>query len=148
MGHSAGAQLAALLAYDSKYLLAAGADRAALRAFVGLSGPYALAPDDPVLNSIFAPPYTSRDWQPVQQVTAQAPVTLLLHGLADKRVYSTHTQQLHDALVARGVQVEMELYPGASHADTIQGFSLFKRRRAPTLERVLRFLKQVVPFEQ
>jgi dipeptidyl aminopeptidase/acylaminoacyl peptidase len=55
------------------------------------------------------------------------------------------TQQLHDALSAQGDHVEMELYPRASHADTIQGFSAFRRSRAPTLERVLRFLREVMP---
>ncbi len=93
-------------------------------------------------------PYTSRDWQSVQ-VDARAPPTLLLHGRADQRVYYvSHTQQLHDALLAQGAHVEMELYAGAAHADTVQGFSAFRRHRAPTLERVLLFLQQRVPLDR
>jgi acetyl esterase/lipase len=53
------------------------------------------------------------------------------------------TRQLRDALAAKGVSVEMELYEGGSHADTVAGFSVFKRKRVPSLERVVAFIRRV-----
>ena len=144
MGHSAGAHLAAMLALDPHYLEDVGASRSSIRALVGLSGPYALVPDDDSLRAIFAPPFTSADWQPLQHVDAQAPPTLLLDGLEDQRVSVAQTRALRDALVKLGVEVDMALYPGVSHSDTIAAFSKWARGRAPTLDRTTQFIDRVV----
>ena len=143
MGHSAGAHMAAMLALAQTYLVAAGATGKDIVGFVGLSGPYVLDPDTEVLRTIFSSPYQPADWQPVRFAAAHAPPALLLHGLEDHRVLPLQTRQLRDALVFRGVSVEMELYEGVSHADTIAGFSVFERSRIPTLERVVRFVRGV-----
>jgi len=111
--------------------------------FVGLSGPYVLEPDTAVLRTIFASPYRQADWQPVQYANSKAPPVLLLHGLDDERVKFLETRQLRDALIARGVSVEMELYEGGSHADTVAGFSVFRRERVPTLQRVVDFVRRI-----
>ena len=140
MGHSAGAFIAALLAYEPRYLADAGVDRGALRAVIGLSGPYALVPDDDSLSTIFSRPFTPRDWQPVQHVDRLAPPTLLLDGLDDRRVNPIQTRNLHDALLAHSVPVEMELYAGVSHTDTIAGFAKWGRHRSPSLDRVARYI--------
>src|SRR4051812_38680783 len=58
-GHSAGAWLAAMLAYD-------GATK--VRGFIGLSGPYALNPTEEQYRVIFTAPYTIDDWQPMRRV--------------------------------------------------------------------------------
>jgi acetyl esterase/lipase len=143
MGHSAGAHLAAMLALDARYLAAAGADRSGIRALVGLSGPYALVPNDDTLRAIFGPPFTSADWQPVQHVDARAPPTLLLDGLEDQLVSVDQTRELRDALVKHGVAVDTALYPGVSHSDTIAAFSRWVRGRAPTLDRTTQFINRV-----
>jgi dipeptidyl aminopeptidase/acylaminoacyl peptidase len=143
MGHSAGAHEAALLTLAPKYLAAAGASSADIVGLVGLSGPYVLEPDTKALRTIFSPPYESSDWQPVRFVHPQAPPTLLLHGLEDQRVLPQQTRQFRDALTAYGVSVEMELYKGASHADTIAAFSVFEPTRMPELERIIGFIRNV-----
>jgi acetyl esterase/lipase len=143
MGHSAGAHIAAMLAVEPSYLAAAGADKSHIAALVGLSGPYVLEPDTKVLRTIFSLPYQRSDWQPVQHVNFGAPPTLLLHGLDDHRVLPVQAREFHDALVAHGVRVEMELYSGKSHIDTIAGFSAFRRQSVPTLARTVRFLRSL-----
>ncbi len=143
MGHSAGAHQAAMLALAPKYLAAAGAALTDIVGLVGLSGPYVLEPDTAVLRTIFSSPYQRSDWQPVQYVSAHAPPALLLHGLDDTRVKPEQTRQLRDALAARGANVEMELYEGGGHADTVAGFSVFERKRMPSFERVVEFVRRV-----
>jgi len=140
MGHSAGAHLAATLAIEPRYLARAGADRRAIAGWVGLSGPYALDPDTDELRTIFSAPYVLADWQPVRHVTGDAPPALLLHGEDDRRVYARQAIELRDALVSHGVRVDLELYPGRGHSDTIASFARLARGRTPALEQSVRFV--------
>jgi acetyl esterase/lipase len=110
MGHSAGAQIATLLAYDSRYL-----ERVAVHA----------------------------DWQPLAFATMRSPPTLLIHGLGDDVVRSSHAQRLRDALDAAGASVEMELYAQAGHAATVSSFAWLAPSRLPVLERSIQFIRSV-----
>lgn len=139
-GHSAGAHMAAMLAVQPARLVSAGADTAAIRGLIGLSGPYALQPNSRTLNAIFAPPYAPADWQPVAQVTAAAPPALLLHGAADELVQPAQSERFAAALRAAGVPVELEIYPRRRHADTVAALSEPARSRAPVLAAIRRFV--------
>ncbi len=145
MGHSVGAHLAAMLAYEPDYLRAAGGRRQWIRAFVGLSGLYAPVPESDVFRQIIPPPYRSDDWQPLWHVDNEAPPSLLLHGLEDRLVNPRETVRLRNALVRHGVHVEMELYSGRSHADTVAAFSPLARRRLPALNSAARFIDRLRP---
>jgi acetyl esterase/lipase len=140
MGHSAGAWLAAMLAYDSRYLAAAGGQRGWIDGLIGLSGPYALAPDTAQLHAIFAPPYSAADWQPVRFVNAASPPALLLHGQDDHVVAVRHTESLSAALRGAGVAVTTRLYEHRTHADTIAALALLARGRAPVLAQIAAFI--------
>lgn len=140
MGHSAGAHTAAYLALNHEFLARRGAKPEWIVGLVGLSGPYVLAPNTRSLNRIFAAPWGESDWQPLRFVDAQAPPTFLAHGLSDDVVSVAQTQKLRDALEARGVRVETELYPDTGHAATIAGFSKAARGSAPTLDQAVAFL--------
>jgi acetyl esterase/lipase len=143
MGHSAGAHMAAFLAYNSEFLAKAGARPEWIRGLVGLSGPYALEPNSDVLNAIFASPYTMADWQPIRFVSGHSPPTLLFHGQPDTVVTERHTEVLRDALLSHHVRVDANLLPGRSHADTVAAFALGARHRAPVLEKSVRFIESV-----
>jgi acetyl esterase/lipase len=145
MGHSVGAHLAAMLAYQPEYLRAAGGSRRWIRGFVGLSGIYAPVPETEIFRQIIPPPYRSNDWQPLWHVNSEAPPSLLLHGLEDRLVNPQETVRLRNALVRHGVDVEMELYSGRSHADTVAAFSPMARRRAPALNSAARFIDRLRP---
>lgn len=143
MGHSAGAHMAAFLAYQPELLRAAGADPAAIRGFIGLSGPYVLEPNTDILNTIFAPPHTVQDWQPARFVQPGAPPTLLFHGLKDRVVDPKQTIELADRLRMAGTAVETVMVPKRGHADTVAAFAWAARGRAPVLEKSVEFVKRV-----
>jgi acetyl esterase/lipase len=143
MGHSAGGHEAAFLAYDHKLLQKVGARPEWIVGLVGLSGPYALAPDTEILNTIFASPYTEAEWQPVRFVTSQSPPTLLVHCTADDVVSIRHAEKLRDVLQTNQVRVETQFYPEKDHSDTVAGFSVLARGRAPVLDHSVSFIESV-----
>ena len=143
MGHSAGGHEAAFLAYDRQLLQKVGARPEWIVGLVGLSGPYALAPDTEILNTIFASPYTEAEWQPVRFVTPQSPPTLLVHGTADDVVSIKHAEKLRDVLQANRVRVETQFYPDKNHSDTVAAFSVLARGRAPVLDQSVSFIESL-----
>jgi len=143
MGHSAGAHIAAFVAFNHAFDERAGADPKSIVGLVGLSGPYALVPDTPTLHATFPAPYTNADWQPVQFVDAHSPPTLLLHGLDDKEVRPRHTLALNEALLREHIRVEMKLYRHGRHGDTVAPFALLARHRSPAFEDSVAFIASV-----
>ncbi|MET0660640.1 MAG: alpha/beta hydrolase [Steroidobacteraceae bacterium] len=143
MGHSAGAHIATFVAYDHGQLRRAGADPAAIRGVIGLSGPYALDPNSDLLRTIFAAPYTHEDWQPVARVDATAPPTLIIHGEKDDVVRVSHAEKLRAALQRAGVRVETEFYPEAGHATTVAAFAWVSGSRLPIVEQSVHFIESV-----
>lgn len=143
MGHSAGAHMAAFLAFNREFLAKHGAQPEHIVGLVGLSGPYILAPNTSVLHTIFNKPYTEADWQPANFVSAQAPPTFLAHGINDTLVSVKQTEVLRDKLRANHVRVETELYPGVGHADTVAALSIPARGRAPVLDQATTFIRSV-----
>ena len=142
MGHSAGAQIATLLALDSSYLGAYGlVPGHALRGVIGLSGPYDfLPPHSDDLKDIFGPPERYPASQPINFVRATAPPMLLATGDADTTVLPRNTERLAERLRAAGADVETIIYPGAGHAPVIGAFAGPLRFLAPVRRDVLRFI--------
>jgi acetyl esterase/lipase len=142
MGHSAGAQMAALLALDERYLAATGHSVPAIAGMIGLSGPYDFLPlTDPDLEDMFGPPSHYEDSQPIHFVRADAPPMLLVQGLADRTVWPKNSINLAAALKVLGAQVTLKLYPRLGHADTVAALSIPARGRAPTLADIAAFVK-------
>lgn len=117
MGHSAGAQIAALLALDERYLDGIEAPPAA--GFIGLSGPYDFLPLEPGYMEDLFPEDTRAASQPIAFVSARAPRTLLIHGTSDRRVLPEHSERLAAALEAEGVPVTLKFYDGTGHTRVI-----------------------------
>jgi acetyl esterase/lipase len=140
MGHSAGAHLAASLAWQPRWLQAAGVPRSAVRGLIGLSGPYALEPNTRTLNAIFAAPYGPDDWQPIRDIARGAPPALLLHGAEDRLVWPRNATAAAAALRDVGVSGAARLYEDRSHADTVAALSVPGRNRAPVLADLRRFV--------
>lgn len=143
MGHSAGAHMAAFMAYDRALLEKAGARPEWIKGFIGLSGPYALDPNSDILRKIFANPYTVADWQPVRFVDAHSVPSLLFHGTQDSVVEVAHTERLRDALLSQHAQVQARIVFGRGHADTVAAFALGARHRVPVLTDSVRFIESV-----
>jgi acetyl esterase/lipase len=117
MGHSAGAQIAALLALDERYL--DGVEAPPVTGFIGLSGPYDFLPLDPGYMEEVFPEETRAASQPIAFVSARAPSTLLIHGTSDRRVLPEHSERLAAALEAEGVPVTLKFYDGAGHGQVV-----------------------------
>jgi len=130
-GHSAGAQIAGLLAYDSARLERAGLRPGIVQGFIGLSGPYALDPDTDTLSTIFAAPYGFDDWQPVRKVMPKSPPALLVHGEDDDVVWVSHTRRMAEALT----------HAGRGHADTVAAFAKLAPRKLPILAEIAGFIE-------
>lgn len=140
MGHSAGAHLAATLALDPRYLRNVGGDPSWVRAWIGLSGPYAIERQFPIVREIFPEAMGAARWQPVSLVNGRSPAALLIHGTEDYLVHPRDTVELERRLRAAGVHVECRIYAGASHFDTVSALSVPLRFTAPSLADVRAFV--------
>ena len=141
MGHSAGAQMAVLLALDQRYLSAAGKPDLPVAGVIGLSGPYDFLPlteDD--TRDMFGPPELYPSSQPINFARAGAAPMLLLHGEADETVRPKNSRNLAAALSAKGVAVTLRVYPKLKHADTVAALSVVARGRAPVDEEIRKFV--------
>ncbi|MGC8475970.1 MAG: alpha/beta hydrolase [Acetobacteraceae bacterium] len=141
MGHSAGAQIATLLALDPRYRRAAGAPVPA--GVIGLAGPYDFLPlRTPVLQRIFGPAETWPDSQPVRFVHPDAPPMLLAAGARDRTVLPRNTRSLEAALRRVGAPVRARIYPGLGHRALIGGFAEGLAPLLPVRRAVLGFIRE------
>jgi acetyl esterase/lipase len=148
MGHSAGAHLAMMLAYDERFLRAVGepAKQRWIDGVVGLSGPYDFLPlRSPTLLNIFAPPAQHRDSQPVNFVDGNEPPTLLLHGLADDTVWPYNTEHMAAKIRDRGGTVQDKYYADTTHGGMLAALSRYLRSRRTVLDDVDAFLQSAQP---
>ena len=144
MGHSAGAQLAALIAADPTPLAAAGGRP--VRAFVGLAGPYDFLPlTDPVLEDYFGPPERYPDSQPVNFVSNASAPSFLAQGEDDREVAPRNAVALAARLAAEGVPVAVRLLPGEGHASLLRHFLRPYRGSDPLLDEVVRYVAAPPP---
>jgi acetyl esterase/lipase len=134
MGHSSGAHMGALLASDSRYLQAYDLSPSAIRAFVGLAGPYAFIPEDEDLKDMFGPPQNYPQMQVPTHIDGDEPPMLLLHGEKDELVGRFNYEKLAEAIKVKGGMVETRLYPNVGHMGIIASFA----RSAETEPRVAR----------
>ena len=140
-GHSAGAQIAALLTLDPRYLAAATAPPPPLAGFIGLSGPYDFLPlDEGYLQQVF-PEDTRPQSQPINFVSADAPRTLLVHGTDDRRVLPEHSRRLAQQLEDHGVPVTLRMYDGTGHVRVVAALAPPLQFIADTLDDVIAFIR-------
>jgi acetyl esterase/lipase len=145
-GHSAGAYNAAMLAMDPHWLTARGVSSSAIRAFVGLAGPYDFLPfDGPRVVRVFGhvadPPAT----QPIHYVRPNAPPMLLLHGTGDDTVYLKNSVNLDAAQRAAGGRSQLVQYPDIGHVRLIVSLAEpFRGSAVPVFEDISAFLRTVI----
>jgi acetyl esterase/lipase len=131
VGHSAGAYNAAMLALDPRWL---GADRAAIRGFAGLAGPYDFLP----LTQKFAVDALgawkpAEETQPIHYVTPDDPPALLVTGDEDVTVRPRNSMALAARMRAAGIAVETRTYPGIGHVGLATAMAWPLRWRAPVV---------------
>jgi acetyl esterase/lipase len=139
MGHSAGAELAALVALDPSHLRALGA--APVQGFIGLAGPYDFLPiTDDYLKEYFGPPERYPDSQPVNAVSRASAPSLLLQGLADTTVLPRNTEALANRLRSAGVPVETLVLEHDDHSTILRRLARPYRHDDPVVARIEQFV--------
>lgn len=115
MGHSAGAFNAVELVDNARWLTEAGVPISAVRAVVGVAGPYSY--DYRTLPSANAFPVGSdpADVMPSFHVRPDAPPHLLLVAGNDQVVEAANGLKMQSALKAAGVPVTLTVLPGLNH---------------------------------
>ncbi len=138
-GHSAGGQIAALLATDASYLKAWQLQPRDFAGAIGIAGPYDFLPlTDPKLIEVFGP---DKDWplsQPIHFVDGDEPPFLLMQGSADRVVKPRNAVALADALKAVDVAVTLRPYADIGHFRILAGVRY--PTLAPTLGDVVHFV--------
>lgn len=148
MGHSAGAQLGALLTLDKSLLGSDPVSDSAIKAFIGLAGPYDFYPFSEAFHyELFGPEENYPSSQPVNFVRPDAPPLYLLHGTDDQRVRRGHSKSLLEKQLAVGGEARREVYEGMGHAGVILAFAPLLRNRSKVLEDVVRFIHTVTHID-
>jgi acetyl esterase/lipase len=141
MGHSAGAQIAALLVLDPHYLKAEGVDVCRrVSGFVGLAGPYATLPLGKEKYRKVFPEDVREAARPVNFAAGKHPPSLLIAGESDLIVDPKNTEELADALKQAGNRVEVSDYRRVGHLLLVGSLAAPLRQFAPTLHEVVRFV--------
>lgn len=120
MGHSAGAHIAAMVAYNERFLRAHGLGRDTIRGVVGIAGPYDFEPTDPGILATLTGEGPASGAMPTRFVRGGEPKTLLITGGKDKTVSPVNTHKLIARLNAVGSPVRHRDFPDYSHV-TILG---------------------------
>ena len=140
-GHSAGAYNAAMLSVDPRWL---AEDRAAIRGFVGLAGPYAFLPlDTPASRAAFGRAPDLPSTQPISHAGAGDPPALLLVAGKDDLVRPANATRLAGALRSGGVDAEIRTYPDIGHVGILTALSRLFRGKAPVLRDLTDFARRV-----
>ncbi len=140
-GHSAGAYIGAMLTLDQHYLRDIGVDPRTIRAAALLSGPYDFYPFTEVRGRDAMGQWPRpAETQPISFARADAPPMLLMHGTADTVVRPYNSERLAAKLTSLGAPVELRLYRGKAHIDTVKSLSPAFRGSTPALADAIAFL--------
>lgn len=143
MGHSAGGQIAALIACDERYLKSVGMELSDLSGMIGLAGAYAFLPFVEEEPQIFGASETDQhDSQPINFVNGKEPPLLLLQGEDDDEVEPSNAIKMAERAKSLGASAELKLYPGVGHASIILSLARGHSSREPTLNDILAFIEK------
>lgn len=138
-GHSAGAQMVATAALDPRYVDAEGVS---VTGVIGMAGPYDFLPfDDEYLFTLFGPEERWPESQPVNYARAGTPF-LLLHGKDDDTVWAHNPKNLAAAIQEKGGSAEVIIYEKIDHIGILAAFASLRRKTAPVVEDIARFVRQ------
>jgi acetyl esterase/lipase len=143
MGHSAGAQIGALLAFDPHYLKAEGMDVCRrISGFIGLAGPYASLPLHKERYRRIFPENVRAAAVPVNFASGSHPPSLLIAGKSDLVVDPKNTAVLAEALRRAGNRVEVSDHRHIGHMLLVGSLADPLRQFAPTLREIKRFVRR------
>jgi acetyl esterase/lipase len=141
MGHSAGGQIAALLATDASYLAGAGLRPRDLAGMIGLAGAYAFLPFVDDEGRIFGNDARGRfDSQPINFVDGDEPPMLLLQGEDDDEVPPHNAEAMAERAQAMDGTAVLKIYPGVGHSSILLALARGRASQVPTLHDIVAFV--------
>ena len=139
MGHSAGAQIGAILTLDERYLLPD--TWSSLNGFIGLAGPYDFLPfTEEYQRIVFGPEENYPASQPVNFVGGNEPPLLLMYGTDDDTVRPSNIKSLTKKVTQSAGCVETHYYDGLDHAGLIGALALPLQNSSSVLSDITDFL--------
>ena len=133
-----------MAALDARYLAAHGLDGRVIAGVAVLSGPFDFLPlDGPSTRAAFGQWPDLEETQPVSAAPASAPPFLLITGDADLTVYPRNSERLAERLRAEGAEARLMILEGLGHADVLTAIARPLRWRAPVLEAVTGFFRDI-----
>ena len=142
MGHSAGGQIAALLAADKRYLDGVGMRPRDLAGMIGLAGAYAFLPFVDNEARIFGDNESGRyDSQPINFIDGDEPPMLLLQGTDDDEVPQHNAEVVAERAQAMDGTAMLKLYPGVGHSSILLSFARGRASPLPALRDTLDFIE-------
>lgn len=143
MGHSAGAQIGALLATDAHWLAAVGMQPRQLAGFIGLAGPYDFLPlrKHEYIDMFGSTHEQQLLSQPVHFVNGDEPPMLLMQGTSDKIVWPRNAESMAHELRKQGEPVELQMIPDIGHFAILFSMSRPWRGKAPVIEDSVAFIR-------
>lgn len=109
VGHSAGAYIAAMVAFNDKYLGAENESTSIIKAVAGIAGPYNFTPKAQEYIDIFGEENFD-DMKIENHVNGNEPPALLIHSKGDTTVGAFNQTLMANALTAKGISVDTLLY--------------------------------------
>ena len=141
-GHSAGAQIAAMLGVNAEYLATQSLKPIDFAGIVGLAGPYDFLPlKSERLKIIFGP--ESEQWksQPINFVNGKHPPMLLVVGKKDGAVWPRNTYNMAEKIKKNNGLVKLVEFENYNHIDMVAKLAKPLRGDGELLKAVTDFIR-------
>ncbi len=141
-GHSAGAQIGAMLTFDQTWLAAQKMETSSIRGFIGLAGPYDFLPlTSARLKEVFSSAELQALSQPIRYARGNAPPALFLAGDADTVVGIKNSKNFSARIRELGGRVQTKYYAGMGHIKIVASLAAPFREGQTVLEDMAEFVR-------
>ena len=141
MGHSTGAYIAAMLAFDPDFLQRDGVSSSSIAGVIGLAGIYDFSTaSNRESVQIFRGGTLEKSADPLDYVSDKAPPALLLVGGNDVITSPDYDQAFAKGIKTRGGKVQAIVYPAVGHVGIMLPFSSITHNNTIVVDNVLSFV--------
>lgn len=141
-GHSAGAHIAAMLAFDQTWLATQELSTTSIRGFIGLAGPYDFLPlTSARLKEIFPSADIQASSQPIRYARGNGPSAFLLAGDADTIVNIKNTRNFSARIRESKGRIQEKYYAGMGHIKIVTVLAAPFRNGHTVLDDIAEFVR-------
>lgn len=143
MGHSSGAHITMMLAFDQRYLLDENVALNSIQSATGLAGPYDFLPTkEALVTNVFSTASPPEISQPINFAKENGFPVLLATGLNDRRVNPDNSFKFAKALKENNVRVKLITYTDVGHVGILLSLSRPLRHLSPAFTDSLKFIRE------